>query len=360
MMSSRRMTASHRALTGWALACVLLLPAADRKEDLGRRAERVAAMSTEEKQKLVEQRERFAALPPKEQTRLRELHAALERHPNSRELRAVLQNYYRWLSTLSPTERAELLAMSREKRLENIERRLREEERKRFFELSDRQLTPADHEAIHAWLKQVVASREERILERLPRLKSIEPPRRYRYMLSMMMVGLGSESERAAFLRPTEKELEKLVASLCPKAQDFLKDLDSSPTKRQVLEKWIRTAIHSRFYPPVDNSKLLELLKTLPAEQRSRLEGLSRNEMFKELRRLYFRRRFPYRPGDGARRPGGSGIRGPGIGPRGPGKRAGGPGRFGKGHLKGLPPGDKPASADKPGTADQSPPPKSE
>ncbi|HHM12055.1 MAG TPA: hypothetical protein ENJ16_00765 [Planctomycetaceae bacterium] len=281
---------------GLVLAVMAAL-AADSQVDLRHRARLVEAMSAEEKRELLEQRRRFDALPESERRRLRELYRAIERQPNADALKTVLRHYHRWLLQLPPRERAELLSLPMRERLAQIEKRIREEERQRFYELVNRQLTLKDHEVIHAWLKQVIEARESRLLKAYPKLKNVEGGRRYRILVMLMMRSrfAPSESETRALFEPTEQEWRELAGKLCPKAQEFLRKQPSDATRRKILWKWVHTAIGSRLHRPLPtNAKLLEFLKQLPPEQRNRIESLpTRQQMFEELRRLYVRRQLP-------------------------------------------------------------------
>ncbi len=312
---------SRAALLGCLAVTGLLALGAEHRSDLRSRAEYVASLSLEQKRRLLDQRRRFEALPESERQRLRKLYAEISRQENRDALLAVLRNYHRWLSQLPAGERAELLSLPPKERLQQIEQRLRKEEQQRFFELVNQQLTPKDHEIIHSWLKKVIASREARLLEKYPQLKRIEPSRRYRIFVIGMMRSHAAQSELAEIYHPTEQEWEELSRQLCPKAQEFLQSESSSETRKEILWKWVRTAVTTRMHRPVPTRELLEFLKRLPPQERDRLESLpTRNQMMDELRRRYMWDRYRRRGGFGPR---------PGRGPRG--ELKGRPGDFPRG-----------------------------
>ena len=319
--------------SGWLLLTILVALAGDSKVDLRERAHLVEAMSAEEKRELLEQRRRFQSLPESERRRLRELYQSIERQPNAEALKNVLRHYHRWLQQLPPRERAELLSLPMRERLAQIEKRIREEERQRFYELVDRQLTLKDHEVIHTWLKQVIEARESRLLQVYPKLKNVEGGRRYRFLVMLMMRSRFAppDSETRALFEPTEEEWRELAGRLCPKAQEFLRKQPSDETRHKILWKWVHTAIGSRLHRSLPtNAKLLEFLKQLPPEQRNRIESLpTRQQMFEELRRLYMRRQLPGwerprhgpPPGRPRRLPSRDGKTGAERSPREPGRR---------------------------------------
>ena len=70
-------------------------------------------MSSDERNDLREKYDKFEALSPDEQDQLRRLHEQLESDPQGDKLRRLLLRYHEWLKTLTPGERADLLACLR-------------------------------------------------------------------------------------------------------------------------------------------------------------------------------------------------------------------------------------------------------
>ena len=74
----------------------------------GRLAERraaVEAMTPAEKEQLLRHEQEFLAMAPDRQERLRTLHREIEAHPDSAQLRAVMERYTQWVAKLEPEQR---------------------------------------------------------------------------------------------------------------------------------------------------------------------------------------------------------------------------------------------------------------
>lgn len=96
-----------RNVTAVLLLALPLLIAADDGLKTQREAnrKRIEDMTPQERQQLEENYREFRSLPSAEQQRLVKLHQAVERDPK---LKATLEEYQRWASTLSPVQRNEL------------------------------------------------------------------------------------------------------------------------------------------------------------------------------------------------------------------------------------------------------------
>ena len=271
------------------LMLILCVLAADGPDDLASRRQYVLDLSAQSKNRLLEKRDRFEALDETEQQRLRELHARINREADGDRLETVLRNYHQWLSLLPSRERAEILDLPLEKRLDEIEKRVKDDERKRFLEISDQHLTPDDLEAIHLWLRKLIARHEEKILARMSALKQIPAEPRYRMFLYWIASDRNPRTNRPSPFQPTPDETGALIKSLGPKAHEFLEKLETPQDKHDVLWTWIRTAVQTRLFRPAETAKLITFMESLPPEQRNRLEALPRKRMLMELQRLFMR-----------------------------------------------------------------------
>jgi hypothetical protein len=101
------------------------------REVLAARRAEVESLSADEKNDLRKLYERFRTLPKEEQERLRAFDVALRAEMDEARLRAVLASYHNWLPTLSPLERANLLKMSKDDAIKEIQR-LKQEQLERF------------------------------------------------------------------------------------------------------------------------------------------------------------------------------------------------------------------------------------
>jgi len=108
----------------------------------------------------------------------------------------------------------------------------------------------------------------------------------------MLMYALNRHRSGSRGLQPKKEEIERLVASLSPKAQDILKKTGTPDEKEKKLQVWIRAALFARMAPQVSNEKLLRFFETLDGSRRERLEGLPKEEMLRDLRRMYYSEMF--------------------------------------------------------------------
>ena len=114
-------------------------------------------MSDAEKTALLQKKRRFDELSPAEQTRLRQIHDELAQDPHQAELQRVLERYHDWLRTLTPPERAEVLSLPADKRIEKIQELTRTQEAKRFRRMAGGfMMSPRDLTVIHDWFDKFI------------------------------------------------------------------------------------------------------------------------------------------------------------------------------------------------------------
>lgn len=310
-------------------------------------AERVAAMSADEKRELQNKWERFQNLDSAEQDRIRGLHAELQKSEDSERLTRVMESYNEWLKTLSASKRAELLQLPAAERLTEIRKLTRDSAERGFRRGAGRNIRGEDVRVIFEWLDKLVESREQQLLDSIPphmseRINEIPDPR-----IRRMMMVRASVRERdgslLAVLKPTPEEVGNLLSALPAEIRDEVrKDADQEEQTRRI-EDWMRMAMSNRFPPPeVDPAELEAYFASLPADQRDMLERLPAEKMRYELRRQYFQERFGrWGPPGGPEGPFGSGRRF-GPGPRGEGRDnpdgRRGPGGGGRGSSAGRGP----------------------
>ncbi|MCA9201802.1 MAG: hypothetical protein KDA59_02085 [Planctomycetales bacterium] len=256
------------------------------------------AVSEAAKQELSRKKTRFEELSPAEQQRLKELHGDLEAQPNQEHLRVVLAQYNDWMSALPSTQRADLLAMSLDKRLEETRQIVQRQEESRFRAYVQANLTEQDHQQIDRWLLQVAKRHEPLLLgmmsERFrPVLERFErdDSKRLRYLL-MPAMQPGRLSEFLAAI--TDEEREMLVGSLSDKAQESMRKIKGKQKQDELLLEWVRASIWSKIRP--SNEDMMQYLQehASPAD-REYLENMPREKMQEKLTEMYFRyRRGPF------------------------------------------------------------------
>lgn len=298
-----------------AVACLLgAAPALAEAQDVAERRERLEGLSTQEKEELRQKQESFVSLPEQEQARIRQLHEELNKSPDGQQLRGVLERYHAWLATLSSGERAELLSLPADKRLERIKAMIQSQEDARFRSEVQDKLTREDREAIVKWLLAFVDEHKAEILDSLPKDQLPPPDDRWPLMF-VMLRGWGEGNLEMP--RPKQTDIQDLINTLSPDAKEALTSVREPQKRMEVAQKWIGAAIASRRWrspPAVSREELRKFyVDKLNASERERLEALAPEEMQRALQRMYFEHEFR--------------ARGPGIGPGGPG-RGNGPGPF--------------------------------
>jgi hypothetical protein len=329
-------------VTGTVLLSPALLRAAE-EETVAERRARVAAMTPEQKEELRQKQESFVSLPTQEQERLRKLHAELTASADGAQLESVLERYHAWLATLSSGEKAELLSLPTDKRLQRIKAMMQEQEDKRFRDEVNDRLSRTDREAIVKWLLAFVDSHKQEIIDQLPQER--RGPQLDHWPLMFAMLHGWAEADKK-MPQPKPEEVQELIDTLSPEAQQKLTNVRDPAKRKEVAQKWISAAIASRRWrapPPVSREELRDFyVEKLSAKERERLEALAPDEMQRALTRLYYEREMRERG------PGGF-PRGGGFGPRGP--RRGGEDRRGddkKGPPPGRPPEPPPERSDEP------------
>lgn len=249
------------------------------------RRARIEQMSAEDKDRLLRQRERLASLSHEEQNRLRTLYQQVDRDPQRDELRRVMHNYYRWLKTLSPSQRAEIARMLPDERLAVI-RQVQERRQRR----TERHLAPEDLQALANWL-------EEHLLSDLPeprrewfarRLEGRKGPGQW------MMVSSWYSRNRGP--RPSSESIEQLATLLSPGTGERLLQADGR-SRGRLLRSWnsqlsreASRQLQERLRH-VDDEELSKIFERLPDWERERLLDLPPDQIQRELRLIYFQSR---------------------------------------------------------------------
>jgi hypothetical protein len=321
MMASK----NQRHLVIALLACLLIgadqpadVPPAN-MEALSPR-QRIEQMSAADREQLAREARTFADLSAEEQDRLRQLHERLQAEP---ELRRVMVEYHQWLKTLQPLERAELLAMDPAQRVEQIRKLKQQQEAQAARRIAgNMQLSDADFQAVFRWLEELAVSHQEQLLREIPperrdQIQKLPGPQRRRQlaMAAGMRMGMGTPLGR---LLAEEADLNQLRQRLTPDAQTWLDKAQTRAQKLELLQSAVqvrRLAQDRRRLPFVNEQDLEEFFaKELTAQERDRLLEMPREDMQRELRRMYVQRKGldrPDRPRPLGPDPRGGGGRGP-------------------------------------------------
>lgn len=349
-------TAAGVALAACAGLLILLVAGgADGTAEDGR--EHLANLSPSEQAALERKREAFEELDESERQRMRMLHAAISASPDNERLRSVMRNYYEWLKTLTNKQRADLLQLPPQQRIDEIKQLIEEQQQKPFRDLVRTELEPQDVRAIFGWLNHYVENHEEELRAMLPEgeRRSISqmrgPPSMRR---GRLLMALGSRELDAQLPAPTDEEIQKLDGELTDKATKALAEVATREDKLRLVREWVRAAFASRMAPRVSHEQLMEFYQKFKERTDDetlieRLDALPPDEFYEAVKPLYFRSRGHWRgrrggefqgpqspfggrdrsDGDGPRRPG-ENRRPPDVGEGGPPRRGDGtPERFG-------------------------------
>jgi hypothetical protein len=315
-------------------------------DELAARRARIASMEPSAQQELLRKYERFSAMPPDEQQRVRQLRAAISADPNSEHLYQVLTRYHEWLKTITPSQRAELADLPPDKRVDAIARIQRQQRADQIAEL----LSPGDMREIMQWIDKLVEKhRKELVASLTGRFRGWydkeTDPRRKQMALVYRMFGRSRGGQHES--RVAQDDIDRLAEKLSEPARAEIAKAGTLADQRRIVRGWIFATLRrldswqgGRRANPVVGEELLQFLQNeVPPAKREQLLKMPREEMLRELRKMYFERgygegRFP--PG---RRP--EGFRGPdrSKGPRGDGS---------DNRPKNEPPPDDRPPADKP------------
>ena len=278
------------------------------------RRARLKQMPAAEKEALSRKHKRFSGLPVDEQGRLRRLHGSLENNPRAEHLRNLMLRYHQWLQTLPSGQRAELLGLSPQARLEEIKRILKQQEGQRFNTLVSKQLLPADQEAILAWLNDLILRHEEEIAATLPRnlqgrVAGMSPAERRRTLLFRARQRSGPGRSPIDLIQLDDADVRRLSDQLSEQVRHTLEEVQDDQQRQDLLRSWVAAANLSRRLPQVSQRELRTFHGNLPPETREHLENLPRDRRRSELRQLYMKQRFQEKRRPFRRRPRGGPAR---------------------------------------------------
>jgi hypothetical protein len=265
-------------------------------EDLRRRRVFVERMTPEQKEQLWRRNERFRALSSAEQARLRSLAGRVDDDPESARLRQVVAGYQRWLERLSSAERAELVSLNSDERLQQIARRRAEEALR---------LDADDVQAFAQWFEALLVKQRPQLAAMLAPVEH-EAERKAQIRRIVESNFVRGETRRAAALatpgmqRPPwrAEDLAKLRLALSEKARRQLDEAAAPPERRKLLVGWLRQAYWRgaggpglELSPVLSEERLRKFFdEELDASQRARLLSLPSDQMQRQLRQQYWQR----------------------------------------------------------------------
>jgi hypothetical protein len=288
------------------------------------RRARVERMSPAEKDQLLRQQQRFAQLDPAEQQRLRAFAAELDQAPDGSELRQVLDRYYQWLLTLPGIQRAQLLQLEPERRLQRIKQMKADETR-----LAAHRLSPSDVQAVSNWLERRVMDNVQPAMRE--QLQQLPPAERHRRIVGMIWQRSQSPEgfKGPGLVKPGD--MQGLRAELSESARKQLNQALDDRMVGQLMGDWVKQALGGYFGGGrpmaaggrgVSEERLTQFFEhELPERERQQLLTLPADELHNQLRRLYYLHMQGGSPGA---------LPGNGAGPRRPMRVPNPPGESGR------------------------------
>jgi hypothetical protein len=270
-------------------------------ETAAERLERLKQLSPAEKDELARKKGRFDKLPAAEKTRLRTLHANLVEHEQGAQLHVVATRYAQWLRTLPAGERAELLSLPPEQRLERIRKMKQQQQYQQIRELVHTHLEKEDVEAVRTWLGEYVDAHKKELFEML----SSEMQQRMRHdpdgtrRRVAMFWAMSGRFGGPPLPPPTDAEIERLRGKLSTEARQALDSVDTADKKLRLAAHWFRAAIWTRMRTPqVSREELAEFFANeLDAKRRAELEKLPPEQFDQQLKWEYRLHHFRNSPG---------------------------------------------------------------
>jgi hypothetical protein len=279
---------------------------------LAQRREQVEQMSTDERDELREKYDKFEALAPDDQDQLRRLHEQLESDPQGDKLRRLLLRYHEWLKTLTPGERADLLALQPTERVARIKTLKREQEARAASIAGGPELLPRDVQALSRWIEQFGVDHETELLAvlkpaRRQEVKALDDAARHKAVTLIAW-----QHWRTGNKLPTVSAaaVEHLAEQLSPAPRRALEAKSPGQERVGVIHDWVQAIARTRFAGGLKPGSLISadelthfFQHDLTQAERDRLLALPRDEMHRELRRLYSQRKHSPETTPGDKKP---------------------------------------------------------
>ena len=264
-------------------------------DELEQRRQQLDAMSAEEKDALRRKKQRFDRLPEAEQQRMRELHSTISSHENGDKLIDVLVRYNEWLKTLPSAERAKLLGLPADKRIEQIKLLRQQQVSKTYGLLGNKQEPPGDLAKLFLWVNMFVRRHESEIVAGLPKQVreqvALADPRRRQRMLLSAAIGLMGRRPGQRMPQPSFQEMAQLKDALSPQAKRILENEPDATRRIMMVQRWLQAAVLARQLPPIEDGELRRFFnEDLTDVEREKLDQLSQDQRQRQLRRLYYMR----------------------------------------------------------------------
>jgi len=255
---------------GWTwLVCIFIacqpgVASAQQQIDLHRA--RVNQMTPPEKESLRIKRRQFQQLTPQQKDGLRQLHEKLEAQP---ELRQTMKAYSEWLSTLSPSEVAELKRLKPAERVALIKKLRRARQSDLPENLSPHQLSPEDSRIVVQWAEKFFGQHRQEILAKLPAPLRERIVRERNSAIGLQMLLHAAHSHHAA-PTVTHDDIGKLLGSLSPRARRHLESFERPEVQREIIKTWVQNSIRKHMHSNMPRRRFEKFQRNNRRPRRSR------------------------------------------------------------------------------------------
>jgi hypothetical protein len=268
----------------------------------------IAALNIEKKSELKKKLDDYSKLTDDEVKQFREFDKRLHAHERKVQLMSVMNAYYNWLKTINSGERARLMDLAIEERIDAISA-IRDLQAREEFGRTDLP-TVDDRDLVFRWSEGSFWLKEKQIREHFPAAlaqiandRKLRPPppqlaRRVAQNGTLpALVGylLRYDRDFIEDLILQENDMNMLYRVLSPKAKTML-DERSQEEQRKLILTWIESANQSK--NDVSWETLRKFEKTLSLQERDELDKLSTEGYHEALKAKYReKQKFQAQPG---------------------------------------------------------------
>jgi len=300
----------------WPIGALVLVSAAEPADSLAQRRAKIEAMSPVEKQELRRMQERFVSLPAAEQQSIRRIAAQLAADPEGQKLRQVLVRYHEWLKTLSAGQRAELVELPWLERVARIKHfKAHQAEQRSSGSIDADPLSPADLRHVLHWLEDYALQNKDLLTKDLPaqrrkHLEELDRPKQRRSLLWLAWQHWQSGAP-GDLPPPDTASMQRLAGTMSAGPREQLEQAPTPKQYQELVKSWVRQAVRHRVETLGPGHKLNAAAQDemqrffqqdLSPRQREQLLKLPREQMQRELRRLYLQHSNQRPPGPGPAR----------------------------------------------------------
>lgn len=239
-------------------------------------------------------RERFDALSHDTQNKIRSLHAEVNQAEDAKELRNSLARYGAFLTGLSPLQRADLLELPMDPRLDRIAMLRREPPRRSGIQPGGPLgMSFEDNKIVFDWVVRYLENHERELPDHRPTGRSPprrsagrddEPPRKV-----WMVFRVATDVAKGEPLpEPTEDERARLLSALSDSGSAVVREhikINAGALAPFLREWFIKFNDRSRGTRPGFERAVQRFLDSQSKEERERLRRLPREALYQEMRR---------------------------------------------------------------------------